>query len=94
MSSTRPYFEAIARQAGAMPQARYVLPQFEERTAYGFKRQDPYAKVSRTVSSSWVSRSTTPPPTTSWPSSWSWSPRTQTVSSPCTSTVPADPSRR
>ena len=40
MSSTRPYFEAIARQAGAMPQARYVLPQFEERTAYGFKRQD------------------------------------------------------
>ena len=45
MSSTRPYFEAIARQAGAMPQARYVLPQFEERTAYGFKRQDPYAKL-------------------------------------------------
>ena len=40
MSSTRPYFEAVARQAGAMPQARYVLPQFEERTAYGFKRQD------------------------------------------------------
>ena len=34
MSSTRPYFEAVARQAGAMPQARYVLPQFEERTAY------------------------------------------------------------
>ena len=28
-----------------MPQARYVLPQFEERTAYGFKRQDPYAKL-------------------------------------------------
>ena len=45
MSSTRPYFEAIARQAGTMPQARYVLPQFEERTAYGFKRQDPYAKL-------------------------------------------------
>lgn len=45
MSSTRPYFEAVARQAGAMPQARYVLPQFEERTAYGFKRQDPYAKL-------------------------------------------------
>ena len=45
MSSARPYFEAVARQAGAMPQARYVLPQFEERTAYGFKRQDPYAKL-------------------------------------------------
>lgn len=26
-------------------QARYVLPQFEERTAYGFKRQDPYTKL-------------------------------------------------
>lgn len=29
----------------AMPSARYVLPQFEERTAYGFKRQDPYGKL-------------------------------------------------
>ncbi|MFA5606343.1 MAG: ATP-dependent Clp protease proteolytic subunit [Leucobacter sp.] len=28
-----------------MPQSRYVLPSFEERTAYGFKRQDPYAKL-------------------------------------------------
>ena len=28
-----------------MPQSRYVLPTFEERTAYGFKRQDPYAKL-------------------------------------------------
>lgn len=27
------------------PQSRYILPQFEERTAYGFKRQDPYAKL-------------------------------------------------
>ena len=27
------------------PSARYVLPQFEERTAYGFKRQDPYTKL-------------------------------------------------
>ena len=25
--------------------SRYVLPQFEERTAYGFKRQDPYTKL-------------------------------------------------
>jgi ATP-dependent Clp protease, protease subunit len=27
------------------PQGRYILPSFEERTAYGFKRQDPYAKL-------------------------------------------------
>ncbi|WP_448061161.1 ATP-dependent Clp protease proteolytic subunit [Cellulomonas hominis] len=31
--------------APAMPSSRYVLPQFEERTAYGFKRQDPYTKL-------------------------------------------------
>ena len=40
--TTRPYFEAAARQ---MPQARYVLPDFEERTAYGFRRQNPYTKL-------------------------------------------------
>ncbi|SHE24103.1 ATP-dependent Clp protease proteolytic subunit [Actinomyces glycerinitolerans] len=52
MTSSRPYFDAVARQVEAaginpqsLPQARYVLPQFEERTAYGFKRQDPYAKL-------------------------------------------------
>lgn len=28
-----------------LPQSRYILPTFEERTAYGFKRQDPYAKL-------------------------------------------------
>ncbi|MDO4665035.1 MAG: ATP-dependent Clp protease proteolytic subunit [Actinomycetaceae bacterium] len=28
-----------------MAQSRYVLPQFEERTAYGFKRSDPYTKL-------------------------------------------------
>ena len=28
-----------------MPEARYVFPTFEERTAYGYKRQDPYAKL-------------------------------------------------
>ncbi|GAA2233287.1 ATP-dependent Clp protease proteolytic subunit [Rarobacter faecitabidus] len=28
-----------------VPSARYVLPQFEERTAYGMKRQDPYTKL-------------------------------------------------
>ncbi|GAB3598843.1 ATP-dependent Clp protease proteolytic subunit [Microbacterium tumbae] len=33
------------RSAGELPSSRYVLPQFEERTAYGFKRQDPYNKL-------------------------------------------------
>jgi len=32
----------IARPTG---EARYILPTFEERTAYGYKRQDPYAKL-------------------------------------------------
>jgi ATP-dependent Clp protease protease subunit len=27
------------------PASRYILPQFEERTAYGFKRLDPYTKL-------------------------------------------------
>jgi ATP-dependent Clp protease protease subunit len=36
---------ATGRAPAAMPQARYVLPSFEERTPYGFKRQDPYAKL-------------------------------------------------
>ena len=31
--------------AGNLPSSRYVLPQFEERTPYGFKRQDPYTKL-------------------------------------------------
>jgi len=30
---------------GTTPSSRYILPTFEERTAYGFKRQDPYAKL-------------------------------------------------
>jgi ATP-dependent Clp protease protease subunit len=29
----------------AMPGSRYILPSFEERTSYGFKRQDPYNKL-------------------------------------------------
>ena len=33
------------RSAGDLPSSRYVLPQFEERTAYGFTRQDPYNKL-------------------------------------------------
>lgn len=31
--------------AGNLPNSRYILPSFEERTAYGYKRQDPYAKL-------------------------------------------------
>ena len=31
--------------APAVPTGRYILPQFEERTAYGFKRLDPYTKL-------------------------------------------------
>jgi ATP-dependent Clp protease protease subunit len=34
-----------AGMAAPSPSGRYVLPQFEERTAYGFKRQDPYTKL-------------------------------------------------
>jgi len=37
-------FRATAERL-AGPSSRYVLPTFEERTAYGFKRQDPYAKL-------------------------------------------------
>jgi ATP-dependent Clp protease, protease subunit len=43
-----PNFTAAGPAAGspiAMPGSRYILPSFEERTAYGFKRQDPYAKL-------------------------------------------------
>ena len=35
-------FTGVARPAN---ESRYILPSFEERTAYGFKRQDPYAKL-------------------------------------------------
>ena len=35
----------LAPQGLQMPGSRYVLPQFEERTAYGYKRQDPYNKL-------------------------------------------------
>ena len=35
-------FQGIARSTA---ESRYILPTFEERTAYGFKRQDPYAKL-------------------------------------------------
>lgn len=32
-------------RAPAAPSSRYILPQFEERTSYGMKRQDPYTKL-------------------------------------------------
>ena len=31
--------------AARSAESRYILPSFEERTAYGYKRQDPYAKL-------------------------------------------------
>src|SRR6218665_1169837 len=34
-----------ALRPGSAPSSRYILPSFEERTAYGYKRQDPYAKL-------------------------------------------------
>ena len=40
-----PNFSAAGDLAQRMPGSRYILPSFEERTAYGFKRQDPYAKL-------------------------------------------------
>jgi len=38
-------FGGTAFQGAGAPDSRYVLPTFEERTAYGYKRQDPYAKL-------------------------------------------------
>jgi len=35
----------LAVPGAAAPASRYVLPNFEERTAYGFKRMDPYTKL-------------------------------------------------
>lgn len=32
-------------RAANLPTNRYILPNFEERTPYGYKRQDPYAKL-------------------------------------------------
>lgn len=44
MSEIYQAIQAAGRTAGSF-ESRYILPQFEERTAYGFKRQDPYAKL-------------------------------------------------
>ncbi|WGD36374.1 ATP-dependent Clp protease proteolytic subunit [Lysinibacter sp. HNR] len=40
-----PQFGGTAFSGMEAPGSRYVLPTFEERTAYGYKRQDPYAKL-------------------------------------------------
>jgi len=40
-----PTFGGTAGNGLSMPSSRYILPQFEERTAYGYKRQDPYNKL-------------------------------------------------
>ncbi|PXY83299.1 ATP-dependent Clp protease proteolytic subunit [Bifidobacterium asteroides] len=51
MASEEAQFVARARRlAGprglaSVPTDRYVLPQFEERTPYGYKRQDPYTRL-------------------------------------------------
>lgn len=38
-------FGAHGALRGPQPTSRYILPQFEERTSYGMKRQDPYTKL-------------------------------------------------
>ena len=51
MASEEAQFVARARRLAGprglapMPTDRYVLPQFEERTPYGYKRQDPYTRL-------------------------------------------------
>lgn len=42
---TTPSFGGTAYSNMQAPGSRYILPTFEERTAYGYKRQDPYAKL-------------------------------------------------
>ena len=38
-------FPYVGGHAGQAPASRYILPQFEERTSYGTRRQDPYTKL-------------------------------------------------
>ena len=38
-------YSSMGGSIAQMPGSRYILPTFEERTAYGYKRQDPYAKL-------------------------------------------------
>jgi ATP-dependent Clp protease protease subunit len=44
-SMTGGAFAASVGSTVESPNSRYILPSFEERTAYGYKRQDPYAKL-------------------------------------------------
>jgi ATP-dependent Clp protease, protease subunit len=39
------YLPHVAMPRGPMPQSRYYLPQFEERTSYGIKTSNPYNKL-------------------------------------------------
>lgn len=39
------WVEPTGQTMSPSPQSRYILPQFEERTSYGSKRLDPYAKL-------------------------------------------------
>ncbi|MFI8595920.1 ATP-dependent Clp protease proteolytic subunit [Kocuria koreensis] len=45
MNFNAPQAKGDAAAGVPMPSNRYVLPSFEERTPYGYKRQDPYAKL-------------------------------------------------
>jgi ATP-dependent Clp protease protease subunit len=44
-SAPDPRLLGAPAQGLQVPNSRYILPQFEERTAYGYKRQDPYNKL-------------------------------------------------
>jgi ATP-dependent Clp protease protease subunit len=39
------YLENSYGEKVTLPEARYILPEFEERTSYGFKRHNPYTKL-------------------------------------------------
>jgi ATP-dependent Clp protease protease subunit len=39
------YLENSRGEKVSLPQSRYILPEFEERTSYGFKRHNPYTKL-------------------------------------------------
>ena len=70
---------AAAREAAFAPQNRYVLPQFEEKTPYGYKRQDPYTRLFEDRIIFMGVQVDDTPPMTSWPSCWFWKARIRTV---------------
>lgn len=39
------YLENSRGEKISLPESRYILPDFEERTSYGFKRHNPYTKL-------------------------------------------------